>query len=129
MNIDKTFMLKRPYNITVSAWSGKIYVSNWDQATVTCLKSDGTVIFEYKDPELTSPLELCVDDEDNVIVCGGSSDNIHIVTATGKKSAVILSANDGIISPRSVAYRQTDHTLIVGRFCNDNLLVFNCEAK
>ena len=107
---DKTFMLKRPYNITVSARSGNVYVSDWCQDKVTCLQSDGTVIFEYKDPESKSPLGLCVDDEDNVIVCGGRSDNIHIVTAAGKKSAVILSANDGIITPRSVTYRRTDHT-------------------
>ena len=93
-------MFNLPYNLAVSIKSNKIYVSDEGQQTVTCLKSDGTVIFQYKDQELIYPRGLCVDDEDNVIVCGGNSHNIHVVTAAGKKSSVILTNKDGIKYPR-----------------------------
>ena len=127
VNQDKTFMFSLPYYLAVSVKSNKIYVTDAIRDTVTCLKSDGTVIFQYKDPELSTPRVLCVDDEDNVIVCGSDSHNIHVVTAAGKKSSVIIINKDGIKNPRCVAYRKTDHTLIVG--CNDNLIVNKCVQK
>ena len=126
---DKIFMFTLPYNIAVSALSNKIYVSDWAQGTVTCLRSDGTVIYQYKDFALRAPCGLCVDEEDNVIVCGCISDNIHIVTAAGEKSSVILNSNDGVKYPESVTYRRTDHTLIVGCYENNNLFVINCAEK
>ena len=129
VNQDKTFMFKKPYYLAVSVKSNKIYVSDAGQDTVTCLKSDGTVIFQYKDPDLTWPRGMCVDDEDNVIVCGGNSHNIHVVTAAGKKSSVMLTAKDGIKYLQSVTYRPTDNTLIVGCVDNDNLNVYKCVQK
>ena len=129
VNQDNTFMFTAPEHLTVSARSDKIYVSDWGQHTLTCLKTDGTVIFQYKDPELRGPRGVCVDDEDNVMVCGVWSNNHHVVTSDGKKHSVILTSKDGIKDPISVAYRQTDKTLIVGCWGNDNLYVFQCVAK
>ena len=126
---DKRFMFKWPNNIAVSVKSNKIYVSDGERDTVTSLKSDGTVIFQYKDPKLSYPRGLCVDDEDNVIVCGSASNNIHVVTATGKNSSVMLTDKDGIKYPQSVAYRQLDHTLIFGCWDNDNLNLYKCVQK
>ena len=68
-NQDKTFMFKLLHYLMVSVKSNKIYVSDAGQDTVACLKSDGTVIFQYKGPELRHLCGLCVDDEANVIVC------------------------------------------------------------
>ena len=129
VNQDKTFMFTLPNKIAVSALSNKIYVSDREQDTVTCLRSDGTVIYQYKDPALRYPGGLCVDDEDNVIVCGGSSHNIHIVPAAGEKRSVILTSNYGVTYPQCVAYRRMDHTLIVGCYYNDNLFVIDCVDK
>ena len=127
VNQDNTFMFTRPCHLTVSARSVKIYVSDRDQDTLTCLKTDGTIIFQYKDPELRWPLGVCVDDGDNVMVCGSDSDNLHVVTSHGKKHSIILTSKDGIKYPRSVAYRQTDKTLIIG--CRENLYVVQCVAN
>ena len=126
---DNTFMFTRPYDLTVSSRSDKIYVSDAGQHTLTCLKTDGTVMFQYKDSELRGPNGVCVDDEDNAIVCGYSSDNIHIVTSDGKKHSVILTSKDGIKGPGSVAYRQTDKTLIVGGEKDGKLHLVQFVAK
>ena len=125
---DETFMFTAPLYPTVTARSDKIYVFDWDQRTVTCLNSDGTVIYQYKDPELSQPRGVCVDDEDNIIVCGWNSHNVHVVTAAGKKHSVILTSKDDIMYPNSVAFRQTDNTMIIG--CpSDNLFLVNFVAK
>ena len=127
VNQDGTFMFSVPLYLTVTARSDKIYVSDCDQHTVTCLSSGGTVIFQYKYSELREPRGVCVDDEDNVIVCGEGSHNVHVVTAAGKKHSVILTSKDCIMSPYSVAFRQTDNTMIIG--CYDNLFLVNFVAK
>lgn len=127
VNQDGTFMFASPLYLTVTARSDRIYVSDCGQHTVTCLNSGGTVIFQYKDPELGGPAGVCVDDEDNVIVCGRASYNVHVVTAAGKKHSVILTSKDGIMYPCSVAFRQTDNTMIIG--CYDNLFLVNFVAK
>ena len=129
VNQDNTFIFTEPNHLTVSARSDKIYVSDWGQNKLTCLKTDGTVIFQYMDLELHGPRGVCVDDEDNVMVCGGDSNNIHVVTSDGKKHFVILTSKDGIKWPMCVAYRQTDKTLIVGCHRNNNLYIVQCFAK
>ena len=129
VNQDNTFMFARPYYITVSAKSKNIFVSDANQNTLTCLKTDGTIIFQYKDPELQGPMGVAVDEQDNVIVCGADSNNIHIVTNDGKKHSVFLTSKDGISNPHSVAYRQTDQTLIIGCYNSNNLHVVQCVTK
>ena len=123
LNRDKTYIFIRPDYINVSARTKRIYVSDWGQHTVTCMDQDGTVVYQYKDPKLRGPMGLCVDEEDNVIVCGKWFNNIHIVTAAGERSSIILTGNDGIKYPYSVAYRRSDNTLIVGCWDNENLYV------
>ena len=122
-------IFERPYCIKVSTRTKRIYVSNWFKHTVTCMDPDGTVVYQYKDPELRGPRGLCVDDEDNVIVCGCNSDNIHIVTSAGERSSIILTGDDGIYGPRFVAYRRSDNTLIVGSESYENLYVIQCSEK
>lgn len=122
-------MFQYPFKLTVSTRSNKIYVSDMGKNALTCLNSDGRVIFEYMDPELRDPRGLCIDDEDNVIVCGCYSHNIHVVTAAGQKSSVILTEKHGICFPESVTYRRTDHTLIVGCYDSDDLRTFKCMVK
>ena len=67
VNLNQNFMFKTPFYLTLTDRSNKIYVSDFVQDTLTSLKSDGTVIFQYTDPELSRPRSVCVDDEDNAI--------------------------------------------------------------
>ena len=120
---DKTYIFQCPYYMKVSARTKRMYVSDWDQDAVTCMNPDGAIVYQYKDPEMRYPHGLCVDDEDNAIVCGEDSDNIHIVTAAGERSSIIRTADYGIYWPQSVAYRRSDKTLIVGCYDNENLYV------
>ena len=47
-----TYMLKTPWYIAVSAFSGKIFITDWETDTLTCLTSDGQFVYQYKDQTL-----------------------------------------------------------------------------
>ena len=113
---DGSFLFTCPYHLTVSKTSGKIYVSDYNTATVTCMLQNGSVVFQYTDPDLVRPRGVCVDIKDNIMACGKESNNVHVIRADGTKSHILLTSKDGIKSPCSIAYRHTDDTLIIGCF-------------
>ena len=124
VNTDGSFMFETPYHLTISQQSRNVYVSDRDKSTITCLNSDGVVVYRYTDQNLEWARGVVTDNEDNILVCGSSSHNVQIVTADNRKSSTLLTAKDGIEFPYSVAYRQTDGTLIVGCCSQKKLFVY-----
>ena len=124
VNQDGSFMFTAPWYITVNSSGEKIFVSDYYKDTVTCMSVDGRVIYTYEDDSLRRPVGLLCDSEDNLLVCGGRSHNIQVLTADGKMHCTLLTASDGLKSPHSIAYRDSDNTLLVGCWGNDNLLSF-----
>ena len=121
-----SYMFRRPYYLTVNPDTGYIYVSDWDTNKVTCLSSAGDIVYRYDDQELDGPRGIYVDHFGTVIVCGRSSHNVHVITASGKKHRVLLQSSDGLWLPYSLAYRESDATLVIGSFSSD-LLMFKLE--
>ena len=124
VNSGGSFMFGSPDYLTQSAATGKIYVSDGGTDTVTCLMSDGSTVYQYNDKDLKWPHGVRVDDEENIIVCGGLSNNVHIVTASGRNNGCLLTARDGIKIPRTVAYRHTDDTLIISCSAQNKLFMY-----
>ena len=104
VNQDKTYTFDTPGYVTVSKSSGKIYVSDSFPNSVTCLTSDGKVVYQYKDGDLKKPRGLIVDFKNNIIVCGRISGNIQILTDSGNKQRTLLTSNDGLTKPLSLAF-------------------------
>ena len=113
-----------PYYITVNTAGDKIFVSDVERSTVTCMKVDGSIVYQCKDADFNRPCGLYCDDGDNVIVCDYKSNNIHVITSDGKKYNTLLSSKDGLRSPMCVAYRKSDDTLVVGCWRNDHMFVY-----
>lgn len=124
---DNSYMFRYPFFLTVSSNSGYIYVSDYGTDKVTCLSSIGRVIFQYTDPELRWPRGVYVDPAGNTIVCGNGSDNVHVISANGTKHKILLTSSDDIYNPLSVAYRQSDATLVIGSSNNNNVLVYKLD--
>ena len=107
--------LRKLYNIAVYTTSSKIYVSDFNSDTVRCISVDGNLVFNYKHGDLRWPRTVIADEEGNILVCGHSSHNIHVVTSTGQQHSVLY-----IVQGRrdnrcwSLAYRPTDRTLVLG---------------
>ena len=123
-NRDGSYLFTRPSYITVSASGEKIFVSEWSINTITCLTPSGTVIFTYKDGDMRDPRGLTCDSGDNVLVCGGLSLNVHIISPDGQKYRTLLTTKDGLNCPFSIAYKESEATLIVGSV---HLLCFKLE--
>ena len=124
VNQEGSFLFRSPDYLTQSAATGKIYVSDMFTHTVTCLMSDGSTVYQCKDKDLKLARGVCVDDEENIIVCGRASNNVHIVTASGRKHGCLLTSADEIRDPMSIAYRHTDDTLIIGCCGANELFVY-----
>ena len=124
INQDGSFLFTFPYYITVSDSGEKIFVSDFGTNIITCLTPSGTVIYTYKDDDMRRPRGLICDSGDNVLVCGGRSHNVHTISPDGNKNRTLLTSQDGLNNPYSIAYKESESTLIVGCYGSNKLLLF-----
>ena len=120
---DGLFMFISPYYITVSQSGGKIFISDWNTAAITCMTGDGNINYQYKHDDLKWLRGLFVDAGDNVLVCENYSRTLQVITADGSKHETLLSSSDLQQQTYSVAYRDCDNTLVVGCL-NDKVCLF-----
>ena len=123
-NQDGSFLFIGPNNITVSASGEKIFISDWNSDTITCLKPSGTVIYTYKDGDMSGPRGLICDSGDNVLVCGSWTHNVHTISPDGNKYRTLLTSKNGLSHPQSIAYKESEDTLIVVSDKSNKLLLF-----
>ena len=116
-----TYMLNKPRYIAVSAFSGKIFITDLETEILTCLTSDGQLVYQYKDQMLGQTRGILVDSADNVLLCYSDSHTIVVITPDGRKHGTLLSDKDGIKYPVSLAYRTRDNTVMVGCYKTDQL--------
>ena len=119
-----SLMFISPYYITMNVTGEKIFVSDESKQTITCMTVDGDVVYQNNDKYLRYPRGLYCDSGDNILVCGWRSHNVQVITADGKKNRTLLSSDDGLQRPWSIAYRDSDDTLLVS--CEDmkDILIF-----
>ena len=122
-----TYLFSGPDYITVNRAGDKVFVSGYSNHTVTCMTVDGSNIYTYKDKDLRCPAGLYCDDNDNILVCGRDSDNVQMIDAGGHKAGTVVTAEDGLMKPVSIAFRKSDNTLIVG--CWDQNYIFVCNLS
>ena len=113
--VQTVVMFCDPYFITVSRSGKKIFVSDggFGTSTVTCMKSYGNLVYQCLYEELRGPCGMYADAEDNLLVCDYFSNIVQMITANGENYGTLLSSSDGIERPDSIAYRETDDTLLV----------------
>ena len=117
----RTYVVKTPWYIAVSAFSGKIFITDLETKTLTCLTSDGQLVYQYREQRLAWPRGILVDSADNVLLCYYGSHTIVVITPDGWEHGALLSDKDGIECPWSLAYRERDNTVIVGCDYTDQL--------
>lgn len=116
-------LFKWPRYIISNVLHTKIFVSDKSTDRVTCLTTDGKIIYQYKD-ESMRPRGLYVDAEDNLLVCSYYEDNIQVITAEGKKYKTLLTIEDGLEGPKSIVFRPRENIFVVGCWNTENLLIF-----
>ena len=114
VNKDGSYQFQDLFYLTVSTTSKKIFVTDYWKSIVSCMTPDGNIIYQYKDDDLRYPRALFVDAGDNIFVCGNDSYNVQVITADGRKYGTLISTNDGIRCPYSIAFSEADNMLVVG---------------
>ena len=103
-----------PYWITANPVTKKLCVADWNARSITCMTSNGDVTFTYTSPTLSRPQAVLSDDNDNVIVADWDNMNIQVINKSDRTHSNLLTSDDGIYNPYSLAYRRSDKTLTVG---------------
>ena len=113
-NVYSGFSFQCPYYISVMP-TGMMYVSEYGGNSIRVLK-DGKEMTNYSSAAvgISSPMEMYIDGEENIIVCEWSSHNLRLIDTRGNASKVFQSRTGGICYPRTVSVRPNDKTLIVG---------------
>ena len=124
VNKDGSYQFQGPNYLTVSTTGKKIFVSDWEKSIITCMTPDGNIIYQYKDDDLIWPRALFVDAGDNIFVCDYSSHNVQVITADGRKYGALISADDGLRDPISIAFREADNMLVVGGRYKNNFFCY-----
>ena len=125
-----TFKLNSPYYLKLCTATGNIIVSDPTLNTLTCLKPDGSIQYQCKekgDGDLRGLRGICVDAENNIIVCDIEANSVIAVTDNGTIQKPLLTTSDNMKQPCSITFRQADSTLFVG-CCLSNAL-FVCTMK
>lgn len=68
---------------------GLIVYTDWRLETVTAIDDKGRGVWIYKSCDLKQPMELDVDSYDNIYIAGYISNNIHVLSNSGKLIRVI----------------------------------------
>ena len=108
----------------------KIFVSGVDALsstpTVYCLESSGNVLYTVYNTLFKVCRGISVDDNENMLVCDLDSHKVYLITKDGKEVREFLTEKDGVCLPRTVSFRRSDGTLVVGGLHN-NILVFTLK--
>ena len=124
VNNDGSYQFQGPDYLAVSTTGEKIFVSDEQTSIISCMTPDGNIIYQYKDDDLRWPEALFVDAGDNIFVCDYNSNNVKVITANGRKSGALKSANDGRRLPYSIAFREADNMLVVGCWDKNNIFCY-----
>lgn len=63
--------------------------SDWKLETVTAINDNGFEVWKYQTGDLKQPIELDVDSSDNIYIAGSTSNNLHVLSSSGKRIRVI----------------------------------------
>ncbi|XP_052101462.1 uncharacterized protein LOC127735339 isoform X2 [Mytilus californianus] len=118
--ISKVYINEQTY---VTTSSNKIFVTHYNNNTVTCYKMNGDKEWQYIDQlMIKAPLGVTVDKYNNVYVCSYGNNSVVLITPDGKQARKILEAKDGINSPYCAQFDQNQNNLLVTLINGDAFL-------
>lgn len=88
---------------------GNIIYSCYQNSTVTKKNNKNETIFVYKHLSLKAPYGLAVDPVGNIYVCGYDSNNIHVISETGKTLKIL----HGFTRPQFIAFQENSFKFFV----------------
>ena len=120
----KSYMFQVPNYIALNNDRAMMCVSDLGDNSVTCITTDGDVVYKYKAEDMTQPQGVCFDDSHKVLVCESDSNCITKIEHHGITADAILTPKDGLKKPYSILFRKSDNTLVVGCMDHNDLLIY-----
>lgn len=120
-HIDKS-IFKVPMRITMSNDGSRLYVTDGEKGIIT-LKRSGELLPVFDDPALKWPWGVCIDNSDQIFVCGSSSNNV-LQIRDNAKIGVVLTTEDGVKDPMCILFFPVGSRLIITTNKSDYIKVF-----
>lgn len=115
-------ILSIPMRIAMSNDGTRLYVTDGEKGVIT-LKRSGEVLPVFEDSSLKWPWGICVDNNDQLFVCGSSSSNV-LQVRDNRKISTVLTAEDGLKDPMCVLFFPLGSKLIVTTNKSECIKVF-----
>ncbi|WAQ95260.1 hypothetical protein MAR_027950 [Mya arenaria] len=111
-----------PMRMAISNDGSRIFVTDGEKGIIT-LKKSGEVLPPLQDPAIKWPWGICADNNDQLFVCGSSSNNV-VQLRENRKLGVALQAEDGLKDPMAICFFPYGSRLIVTQDKSDFIKVF-----
>ena len=104
--------------------NGDICTSDYDKRAVMVVNKSGQHRFSYTGQgSVLRPCGICTDVLGNILVCDYASKTVHLLDQDGGFLSVILTPQQGIISPRGVCV-DDENNLYVGQCYTNTVTVY-----
>ena len=102
--------------IMYSLYYGKdktLYCCDTDNDTLYGIKQDGTILFSFSSDDFKRPIGLAAAANGNLYVTAWRSNNVHCFTPDGKHKGIMLKKEDGLDSPRCLAFSKKSSKVFI----------------
>ncbi|CAC5377883.1 unnamed protein product [Mytilus coruscus] len=116
------------YSLKVNK-TDKIYCCDAYCSALHCIDINGTVIFSYRSPDFNGPVDMALDDKENLYVTTWGTNKLNRLSKDCKLLDILLKKKDGLNEPYAVAFNKNYTKLYIanGRKTeNKAVLIFDC---
>ena len=122
-------LFSSPWYIAFNPVNNRIYVTDREKDSVTCMTADGKFVASHKERDLIRPYGIAADTSGVVYVCARRTDKIVCFTPNLKRMDIIDDNGAYIHKPESVACWNKRDRLYVGLYRDDDMTVLDIQKS
>lgn len=132
MNLDGNILseIKVPGKYTIRAALSKnnIVCTDWHNSHIYCFSTDGILLWKNKYKDICEPFGITVEKHGFIFVASRKNYKMLIfLSEDGRSCKIILSKENGIVSPIAINIDKSSSKLMVTNSCHGNVYVFEIE--
>ncbi|XP_053374260.1 uncharacterized protein LOC128546885 [Mercenaria mercenaria] len=121
---DGKILSPQPMHLAFNIDESKIFIAD-NYKGVIAVDTDGKMLSTFTAPELAEARGICVDVNDDVIVCGYVSNNVLRVHGDMKTYDILVTESDGIKNPQALEYMVVSSKCLIASNCMNTVHVFD----